>query len=95
MSQESPIKNFRATDHAKLEMTRRQISEADIAQVLASPEHTETVRTGRRIYQSRVTWGKTVKTYLLRVIVDVDRQQPEIVSAYRTSKISKYWREKL
>jgi len=26
------------------------------------------------------------------VFVDIDRQPPEVVTAYRTSKIEKYWR---
>jgi hypothetical protein len=30
--------------------------------------------------------------FLLRVFVDVDRQPLEVVTAYRTSKIEKYWR---
>ena len=30
------------------------------------------------------------KSYLIRVFVDVDRTPPEIVTAYRTSKIRKY-----
>jgi hypothetical protein len=31
--------------------------------------------------------------YLIRVIVDVDRKPAEVVTVYRTSKISKYWKE--
>jgi hypothetical protein len=31
--------------------------------------------------------------YLVRVFVDVDRDPAEVVTAYRTSKISKYWEE--
>ena len=33
--------------------------------------------------------------YLVRVVVDVDRNPAEVVTAYRTSKIAKYWREEL
>jgi len=29
----------------------------------------------------------------VRVFVDVDRRPAEVVTAYRTSKIGKYWRE--
>ncbi len=87
-----PITNFRLTDHAKAEMVRRQISETDVARVLSTPAHTATIREGREVYQSRIKLGETPKTYLLRVIVDVDRNPPEIVTAYRTSKIHKYWR---
>jgi len=31
------------------------------------------------------------KMYLLRVVVDEDEQPPVIITAYRTSKIEKYW----
>jgi len=31
------------------------------------------------------------KVYLIRVVVDVDRQPAEVVTVYRTSKIAKYW----
>jgi hypothetical protein len=30
---------------------------------------------------------------LVRVFVDVDRKPAEVVTAYRTSRIAKYWRE--
>jgi hypothetical protein len=32
------------------------------------------------------------RVYLLRVVVDVDRRPAEVVTAYRTSRVSKYWR---
>ncbi len=87
-----PITHYRLTDHAKDEMVRRQISEEDVAKVLAAPEQTETVREGREVYQSRVASGEPPTTYLLRIFVDTDRQPPEVVTVYRTSKITKYWR---
>jgi hypothetical protein len=83
---------YRLTDHARFEMSRRQMSEAEIAQVLAEPEQVEPDRPGRLIYQSRVYAGDPPKTYLLRVFVDVDREPPDVVTVYRTSKIEKYWR---
>jgi hypothetical protein len=51
-----PIINYRLTDHAKDEMARRQISEDDVAKVLAAPDQTETVREGREVYQSSCFW---------------------------------------
>lgn len=71
-------------------MVRRAISEEEVSLVLRAPEQTEEQRPGRCVYQSRV--GAPDKEYLLRVFVDVDRIPPEVVSAYRTSKIGKYWR---
>lgn len=86
-----PFYDYRLTEHAQLEMNRRQISEQEIARVLASPEQILSVRAGRMIYQSRVDMGEPPKSYLIRVFVDVDRDLPEIVTVYRTSKIEKYW----
>jgi len=87
-----PITEYRLSDHARMEIARRQISESEVARVLAAPEQTERVRKGREVYQSRLEWGEPPKTYLLRVFVDVDREPPEVVTVYRTSKVEKYWR---
>ncbi len=92
MARPAAITEYRITDHARQEMTRRQISEADVAQVLSSPEQSEPVRAGREVYQSRIEVGEPPKTYLLRVFVDLDRKPLEVVTVYRTSKIGKYWR---
>jgi hypothetical protein len=73
-------------------MARRQISEAEVAQVLSAPEQNEPVREGREVFQSRIEVGNPPKTYLLRVFVDVVGKPPQVVTVYRTSKISKYWR---
>jgi hypothetical protein len=93
MSANLPILEFRLTDHARLEMERRYITEAEVAGVLSSPDQTEVIRPGRVVYQSRIEAGEPLKTYLLRIFVDVDRRPPEVVTAYRTSKVDKYWRE--
>jgi hypothetical protein len=86
------IYDFEFSDHALIEMARRQISEEDVKAVLANPEQTEMVREGRAVYQSRLEMGEPPKTYLLRVFVDIDPRPPYVVTVYRTSKIEKYWR---
>ena len=88
----TPIKNFRFTTHALQEMARRSISEAEVAQVLSSPEQSEMIRAGRAVYQARIEQGEPFKEYLLRVFVDIDDTPPSVVTVYRTSKIRKYWR---
>ncbi|TVR62133.1 MAG: DUF4258 domain-containing protein [Spirochaetaceae bacterium] len=93
-SETSSITEYRLTDHARLEMERRQISEAEVARVLSAPAQSEQMRPGRVVYQSRVEYGAPVRVYLLRIFVDVDRQPAEVVTAYRTSRVEKYWREK-
>jgi hypothetical protein len=44
------------------------------------------------VYQSKLGVGDPPKEYLLRIFVDIDRNPPEVVTVYRTSKIEKYWR---
>jgi hypothetical protein len=83
--------DYRLTSHAIEEMQRRQISRAMVDQVLAAPEQKIAVRPGRMVYQSRIEIGNPPKTYLVRVFVDVDRDPLEVVTVYRTSKLSKYW----
>ena len=73
-------------------MRRRAIDEETVKQVLFRPEQEIPVRPGRVLQQSRITMGEGRRRYLVRVIVDVDRDMPEVVTVYRTSKIEKYWR---
>ena len=86
------VTSFLVTDHALWEMQRRNLSETEMRQVLHNPEQRIEVRSGRCMYQSRIVWGEPSKAYLLRVVVDVDRDPPEVVTVYRTSKVEKYWR---
>ena len=92
MAKPKPITNYRLTEHAQDQMARRQISQDDVADVLAAPEQIQAVRQGRNVYQSRIKTGKPPKRYLLRVFIDIDREPPEVVTVYRTGKITKYWR---
>jgi hypothetical protein len=92
MLQIPPPVEYHITDHARFEMERRGISEAEIARVLSAPEQSDLVRPGRVVYQSRMEYEEPGKIYLLRVFVDIDRQPAEVVTAYRTSKVEKYWK---
>ncbi|MBN1867391.1 DUF4258 domain-containing protein [Candidatus Sumerlaeota bacterium] len=74
------------TDHALVQMARRAIDEKTLRAVLAQPENVEHVRPGRVVAQA------PDGEYLLRVFVDVDRDPPEVVTAYKTSKMGKYRR---
>ena len=85
------IKNYIVTPHAVLEMQRRGIGDEVLRQVLISPEWRETIREGRDILQSRISFQGGI--YLVRVFVDVDREPAEVVTVYRTSKMNKYWKD--
>jgi hypothetical protein len=87
-----PILDFVFSDHALIEMARREISQEQVRNVLANPEQIERVREGRAVYQAKYDAGEPPKTYILRVFVDIDRKPPYVVTVYRTSKIEKYWR---
>lgn len=78
------------TEHALTQMARRHSDPDLVKQVLAAPEQTEPDREGREIYQSR--FEKDKRTYLLRVVVDVDRTPPEVVTVYLASEVAKFWR---
>ncbi len=86
------ITEYRLTAHARSEMERRGIQEAEIAAVLSAPEQEEVARPGRVVYQSRFERGEPARLVLLRVFVDVDREPAEVVTAYWSSKVEKYWR---
>jgi hypothetical protein len=60
----------------------------EVQSVLEAPEQQVPGYAGRLIYQSRV--GR----YLIHVIVEQDRTPPEVVTAYRTRDVEKYWQVK-
>jgi len=76
--------------HARFEMQRRGIDEEMVKQILSKPEQRFLIWGGREVYQSRLNLAG--KGYLVRVFVDKFRHGVEVITVYRTSKISKYWR---
>lgn len=88
-----PIKEYVFTDHARFELSRRGLSEERIRKVIETPEQRWEVRPGRHVLQCRVQMDEPPKAYVIRVFVDVDRNPNEVVTAYRTAKVDKYWRQ--
>jgi len=87
-----PVRDYVVTPHAESVMRRRGISEEIVKAILNAPEQRVEVRQGRDVLQSKVPMSG--KTYLVRVFVDVDRRPAEVVTVYRTSRISRYWRDR-
>lgn len=87
-----PVSQFFVTQHAEEQMKRRGIEETTLKSVLSAPERRLPVRPGRDLLERVVEFGG--RSYLVRVIVDVDRMPTEVVTVYRTSRIEKYRREK-
>lgn len=86
-----PIIDYTITDHhAAFENSRRGLKRETIDRVLKNPEQRFDVRLGRVVLQSRIQ--ESGEEFLIRVFVDADRMPAEVVTAYRTTKIGKYWR---
>jgi hypothetical protein len=90
-----PLREFCIKDHARFQMKRRQISEdqvRQVRQVLTAPQQIIEKEGSRYIYQSKLFLPILGKERLFRVVVDTRHEPVEVVTAYRTSKIAKYWR---
>ena len=72
------------TVHAREQLAVRSLDESMVLLALAQPDSVTPVRPGRVVAQKRFD------QHLLRVFVDVDRDPPEVVTAYKTSKLDKY-----
>ena len=72
-------------------MVRRGIPRHMVDDVLANPEQVIDMPDGKKAYQSKVDFG-CGRIFLLRLIVAVDVDPNLVFTAYRTSKIGKYWR---
>ena len=85
------ISDYVFSVHARREIARRGLSFPTIEAVLRAPEQRIELRPGRVVLQSQIPDAEG-RIFLLRVFVDVERQPAEVVTAYRTSKVMKYWR---
>jgi len=73
-------------------MAERRLSPEVVEWVLAAPQ--QILEEGKRkIAQSRLTDPATGKEHLLRVLYEDRGETRVVVTAYRTSKIAKYWRQ--
>lgn len=83
---------FRLSRHAEEELLHRRIPRDLVEEVLAHPQQVIDERQGMKAYQSRVEFPEG-RLFLLRVIVSDSARPPVVVTAYRTRKIAKYWRQ--
>jgi hypothetical protein len=89
---DEPVADYVLTSHARPQLARRGVSQDTVHLVLIAPEQRLETRPGRIVLQSRVRAGTPEKTYLVRVFVDMTTSPPEVVTLYRTSRVTKYWR---
>ncbi|MBE7519560.1 MAG: DUF4258 domain-containing protein [Thermoflexaceae bacterium] len=79
------------SQHARVEFARRGIADAEVKAVLEHPGRQAEVRPGRIVLTTLREGRPGVRAYVLRVFVDIDRSPRVVVTAYRSSKIGKYW----
>jgi len=72
-------------------MKRRGLSREIVQSVLDGAQQVVEERGGRRAYQSLIEMQPGT-AYVVRVIVDDASDPAVVVTAYRTTKIDKYWR---
>ena len=82
-------KPIHITGHARFELKRRRIATAQVVATIHAPGQVVPSRKGRAIYQALLGAAKRL---LLRVVVKEDPQVYHVVTAYKTSKVSKYWK---
>jgi hypothetical protein len=80
------------SDHARDAMARRGLSEIDVLAVAHDPEQVIDIRPGRILAQAIRRLAGEDRVYLLRVVIDIWPDGPEVVTAYKTSQIARYWR---
>lgn len=93
MLDELGVPGWRLTPHARQMMDRRGIEIGLVRAVVLHAEQRISQGPGRQVLQRRVLLGDSPVEYLVRVFVDLDRSPAEVVTTYRTRKISKYWEE--
>ena len=79
------------SDHAQFEIVRRQLSEEVVRSVAQNPEQVVRLKKGRKVCQSKYHDSVQGREMLLRVICEERHNLLFVVTAYRTSKIDKYW----
>lgn len=82
---------FQLSKHAEWEIVRRQIPRAWVEATLNGPKQKIPQPDGTEIWQAPFD-GADGRNYLLRIVVALDKNPPVVVTAYRTTKIERYWR---
>jgi hypothetical protein len=81
----------RLSGHARTAMARRTITEAQLREVLGTPQAVVPAKgPGRVVVQGPVTLGDPPQKALLRVVVDVGLDPPEVVTVYATTQFRRY-----
>lgn len=82
---------YSLSDHAEQQIRRRGLTHEIVFDVLANPDQEIKLDESKTIYQKIIYWQPESKNYLIRVIVNLAKDPQLIITAYKTSKINKYY----
>jgi len=84
--------NFKFSKHALEEIERRKIPIQFAESVLEEPGQIIEESQDKKVYQSIIEF-ENKKSYLLRIFIATDKEPNMVTTIYKTSKISKYWKQ--
>jgi len=87
-------KKIQLTEHAKFEIKRRRINEKLVQQIVRNPRQVIELKEGRQISQAKYFDEFAQKEMLLRVIIEETPGGAKVITAYKTSKLDKYWKKR-
>ncbi len=76
------------SNHAREQLALRGISEDMVTQIMDTPDQVIELD-DKKVYQSVISEGG--RQYLIRIFVNYFKDPNVIITAYKTSKISKYY----
>ena len=85
--------NIVFTEHALFEMKRREIAKEHIQAAIENPEQLIDEYSGRLCFQNKYFDEIENNEMILRVIAEKSKDDYVIITAYKTSKIKKYWKQ--
>ncbi len=77
--------------YALVQMQERGLTEVAVREAVENPDQVVRGKGRRQIAQKRMQ--EADREYLLRVIYEEAASEVTVVTAYKTSKVSKYWRQ--
>lgn len=84
-------KKIHFSKHAEEQIKERNLSKILISEALLKPAQIIEGKKGRKVAQ-KICYIKS-KKYLLRIIFNEQKNSIEVITAYLTTKIEKYWRK--
>ena len=80
------------TEHAMFQMQRRKIRKEDVESLIKSSYQKIRTKEGKTIFQNKYFDKIVKKEMLLRVIGEETGEGFIVITAYKISKIEKYWK---